>query len=50
VDGSVAHLADHTAPLGKLNAQHGVYLVTGNHQLGVVSNCYRTETLMGRCR
>ncbi|SDD79236.1 metallophosphoesterase [Paraburkholderia lycopersici] len=32
VDGSVAHLADHTAPLGKLNAHHGVYLVTGNHE------------------
>lgn len=32
VDGSVAHLADHTAPLGKLSAHHGVYLVTGNHE------------------
>ncbi|MEX3824365.1 metallophosphoesterase, partial [Paraburkholderia sp. BR14262] len=32
VDGSVAHLAAHTAPLGKLNAHHGVYLVTGNHE------------------
>ncbi|CAG9272718.1 metallophosphoesterase [Paraburkholderia unamae] len=32
VDGSVAHLADHTAPLGRLAAHHGVYLVTGNHE------------------
>ncbi|WP_321856900.1 metallophosphoesterase [Paraburkholderia tropica] len=32
VDGSVQHLADHTAPLGRLAAQHGVYLVTGNHE------------------
>lgn len=32
VDGSVAHLAAHTAPLGTLHARHGVYLVTGNHE------------------
>jgi len=32
VDGSVAHLARHTAPLGRLRARHGVYLVTGNHE------------------
>ncbi|WP_322042486.1 metallophosphoesterase [Paraburkholderia sp. J67] len=32
VDGSVQHLANHTAPLGQLAAQHGVYLVTGNHE------------------
>ncbi|MEI7296896.1 metallophosphoesterase [Paraburkholderia tropica] len=32
VDGSVQHLADHTAPLGRLAALHGVYLVTGNHE------------------
>lgn len=32
VDGSVAQLARHTAPLGRLHARHGVYLVTGNHE------------------
>jgi len=32
VDGSVAQLARHTAPLGRLRARHGVYLVTGNHE------------------
>jgi uncharacterized protein len=32
VDGSVAHLAAHVAPLGRLVAPHGVYFVTGNHE------------------
>ncbi|QRX84343.1 metallophosphoesterase [Glaciimonas sp. PAMC28666] len=32
VDGSVARLAPHTAPLADLKAQHGVYFVTGNHE------------------
>lgn len=32
VDGSVAELADHTAPLARLNARHGSYFVTGNHE------------------
>ena len=32
VDGSVADLAEHTAPLAKLRAKHGVYFVTGNHE------------------
>ena len=32
VDGSVAELATHTAPLGLLGAKHGVYFVTGNHE------------------
>jgi predicted MPP superfamily phosphohydrolase len=32
VDGSVAQLSRHTAPLGRLHANHGVYLVTGNHE------------------
>jgi uncharacterized protein len=32
VDGSVARLAHHTAPLGRLAARHGVYAVTGNHE------------------
>jgi hypothetical protein len=32
VDGSVADLAAHVAPLGKLRARHGVFFVTGNHE------------------
>jgi uncharacterized protein len=32
VDGSVKDLAPHTAPLGRLLARHGAYLVTGNHE------------------
>jgi predicted MPP superfamily phosphohydrolase len=32
VDGSVEQLATHTAPLGQLSAEHGVYLVSGNHE------------------
>ena len=32
VDGSVADLAEHTAPLGRLSARHGVFFVTGNHE------------------
>jgi predicted MPP superfamily phosphohydrolase len=32
VDGSVAHLAPHTAPLARLKARHGAYFVTGNHE------------------
>lgn len=32
VDGSVQDLADHTAPLSRLNARHGAYFVTGNHE------------------
>jgi predicted MPP superfamily phosphohydrolase len=32
VDGSVAELAEHVAPLGRLRARHGVYFVTGNHE------------------
>jgi predicted MPP superfamily phosphohydrolase len=32
VDGSVEELAEHVAPLGKLEAKHGVYFVTGNHE------------------
>ncbi len=32
VDGTVAELASHTAPLGHLAARHGVYFVTGNHE------------------
>ena len=32
VDGSVAELRTHVAPLGKLKARHGTYVVTGNHE------------------
>jgi predicted MPP superfamily phosphohydrolase len=32
VDGSVAQLASHTEPLGRLKARYGTYLVTGNHE------------------
>ena len=32
VDGSVADLAAHVAPLGRLRARHGVFFVTGNHE------------------
>lgn len=32
VDGTVAHLAEHVAPLADLRAKHGVYFVTGNHE------------------
>ncbi len=32
VDGSVAHLAQHTEPLSRLLSRHGAYFVTGNHE------------------
>lgn len=32
VDGSVAELAAHVAPLAGLRARHGVFFVTGNHE------------------
>lgn len=32
VDGPVSELAEHTAPLARLAARHGVYFVTGNHE------------------
>lgn len=32
VDGSVAALRDHVAPLAQLKSKHGVYFVTGNHE------------------
>jgi predicted MPP superfamily phosphohydrolase len=32
VDGSVARLGPHTAPLGRLSARHGTFFVTGNHE------------------
>lgn len=32
VDGSVAELGEHVAPLADLKAKHGVFFVTGNHE------------------
>ncbi len=32
VDGSVAELAGHVAPLGNLRSRHGTFFVTGNHE------------------
>jgi predicted MPP superfamily phosphohydrolase len=32
VDGSVAHLAGHVAPLAGLASRHGTFFVTGNHE------------------
>ena len=32
VDGSVAQLAAHVAPLARLRSRHGAYFVTGNHE------------------
>ena len=32
VDGSVPRLAPHVAPLARLEARHGVFFVTGNHE------------------
>jgi predicted MPP superfamily phosphohydrolase len=32
VDGPVGELGRHTAPLGRLTARHGTFLVTGNHE------------------
>jgi uncharacterized protein len=32
VDGSVAELREHTAPLQQLRARHGTFFVTGNHE------------------
>ena len=32
VDGAVAELRDHVAPLADLRARHGVFFVTGNHE------------------
>jgi predicted MPP superfamily phosphohydrolase len=32
VDGSVANLAAHTAPIAKLHSRHGSFFVTGNHE------------------
>ncbi len=51
VDGSVARLAAHTAPLGELRARHGAWLVTGNHEYyaGVQAWIAEFERLGLRC-
>ncbi|RKP44633.1 metallophosphoesterase [Trinickia fusca] len=43
VDGSVAQLAAHTAPLGRLSARYGTYLVTGNHEYYSGATAWITE-------
>ncbi len=47
VDGSVANLAEHVAPLGRIVARHGVYFITGNHEYysGAVEWCEHLATL-----
>ncbi len=47
VDGSVAALEAHVAPLGRLAAPEGVYFITGNHEYysGAVAWCAHLETL-----
>lgn len=43
VDGSVDDLAGHTAPLAGLNATHGAYFVTGNHEYYSGANAWIDE-------
>ncbi len=43
VDGSVQDLAPHTAPLGRLTARHGAFLVTGNHEYYSGAGAWITE-------
>jgi predicted MPP superfamily phosphohydrolase len=47
VDGSVPRLAPHVAPLARLQARHGVYFVTGNHEYyaGAQEWCEHLATL-----
>lgn len=51
VDGSVAELREHVAPLAGLSAKHGVYFVTGNHEYysGVEEWCAELGRLGIRC-
>jgi len=50
VDGSVEHLSEGVAPLGDLNANDGVFFVTGNHEYysGVRSWCKKMADLGAR--
>lgn len=43
VDGSVAQLWSHTAPLAKLVARHGAFFVTGNHEYYSNANAWIAE-------
>jgi predicted MPP superfamily phosphohydrolase len=43
VDGSPAHLRGDTQPLADLQARHGVFMVTGNHEYYAGADRWRTE-------
>jgi predicted MPP superfamily phosphohydrolase len=43
VDGSVAELSAHVAPLGDLTSRHGSYFVTGNHEYYSGAQAWITE-------
>ncbi len=43
VDGSVADLASHVAPLADLESTHGTYFVTGNHEYYSGAHAWITE-------
>lgn len=43
VDGSVSELKHHTAPLSGLEARHGTYFVTGNHEYYAGAESWVTE-------
>jgi len=43
VDGPVRELAPHTAPLSRLNAPHGAFFVTGNHEYYSGENAWTAE-------
>ena len=43
VDGSVAELAAHVAPLARLRSRHGSFFVTGNHEYYSGVHCWVAE-------